>query len=135
MASFAFTDAFILLNAVQMSTMATKLTIKTSAAELDNTAFGATYHTRIGGLKDYTVDIEFNEDFAAGQADVLIFPLLGTVVAIEVRATSGARSVTNPAYVGNVLIKEHVPLDGKVGDLANFAVSWPGSGTLTRLTS
>lgn len=118
-----------------MSAMATKVTLKTSAAELDNTAFGATYHSRIGGLKDYTVDIEWNTDFAAAQTDALLFPLLGTVVALEVRATSGARSATNPAYTGSVLIKDYVPLDGKIGDLANSASSWPGTGTLSRLTS
>ena len=135
MANFALLDAYLLINTVNMSAMAKKVTIKTSAAELDYTFFSSTYHSKIGGLKDWSVDIDFNQDFAAAQADVLLFPLLGTVVAFEARPTSGARSATNPAYTGNILIKEYVPLDGAVGDLADFSVNWAGSGTLTRATS
>src|SRR5713226_10044292 len=117
-ATFSFTDGFLLLNTVNMSAMARQLVLKTSAAELDNTAFGATYHSRIGGLKDGQIDLTFNQDFAASQTDALLFPLLGTVVTFEIRPTSAARSTTNPAYTGSVLISAYDPLDGKVGDLA-----------------
>lgn len=129
------TDAFILLNGVNMSAMARSLVLKTSAAELDNTAFGNTYHSRIGGLKDGQIDIEWNQDYAAAQEDALIFPLLGTVVTFEVRPTSAARSATNPAYTGSVLISDYSPLDGKVGDLAVNKSTWKTTGTITRATS
>lgn len=135
MAEFAFTDGFLLLNAVNMSAMAKKIIIKASAAELENTTFGATYRSRIAGLKDYQLDIEWNQDFAASQVDVLLFPLFGTVTTFEVRPTSAARSVTNPAYTGSVLISDYSPLDGAVGDLAMLAVSWKGAAPLLRQTS
>lgn len=135
MANLALTDAYLLINAVNMSAMARKVILKTSAAELDNTAFSQTYHSRIGGLKDWSVDIEWNQDFAAAQVDPLLFPLLGTVTTIEVRPTSAARSVTNPAYTGSVLIKDYVPVDGAVGDLAKSTTAWPGATTLARQTS
>lgn len=112
--------------------MASKVTVKTSAAELDNTAFGATYHSRIGGLKDGELAIEWNQDFAAAQVDATIFPILGSVVTFEVRPTSGARSSTNPAYTGSVLISDYSPLDGKVGDLAVNGSTWKTTGTITR---
>ncbi len=135
MATFSFTDGFLLLNAVNMSAMARQLVLKTSAAELDNTAFGATYHSRIGGLKDGQIDVEWNQDFAAAQVDVLLFPLLGTTVTFEVRPTSAARSATNPAYTGSVLISDYTPLDGKVGDLAVNKSTWKTTGTITRAIS
>src|SRR6266852_1806235 len=135
MATFSFTDGFLLLNAVNMSAMARQLVLKTSAAELDNTAFGATYHSRIGGLKDGQIDVEWNQDFAAAQVDVLLFPLLGTTVTFEVRPTSAARSATNPAYTGSVLISDYTPLDGKVGDLALNKSTWKTTGTITRAIS
>jgi hypothetical protein len=136
MANFALTDAYLLINAVNMSTMARKVTLKTSAAELDNTAFGGGgYHSRIGGLKDWSLDIEWNQDFAASQVDPLLFPLLGTVSAVEIRPTSGARSATNPAYTGSVLISDYVALDDQVGELAKGTTSWKGATTLTRATS
>lgn len=135
MATFSATDYDILVNAQNMSAMATSATLNISVAELDNTAFGSTYHSRIGGLKDGKLDIEWNQDFTAAQVDALLQPLLGTVVSFELRPTSGARSATNPAYTGSVLISNYTPLDAKVGDLANLKTSWPTSGTILRQTS
>lgn len=135
MAQFVFTDGYLLINAVNMSAMATKITLKTSAAEHMTTTFGSTYETRIAGLKDYSLDLEFNQDMAATAVDGLLFPLLGTVQTFEVRATSAAASTTNPAYRGSVLINDYTPLDGKAGDLAVTGASWKGTGTLLRQTT
>lgn len=135
MGTFALTDEFVLINAQNMSAMIKKGGIKVTTTELDDTAFGDTYHSRLGGLKDYTLDFDFNQDFAAAQVDALLWPLLGTVVSFEIRPTSAARSATNPAYLGTVLIKEYTPVDGTAGDLAASTVSWPGASTLTRATS
>jgi hypothetical protein len=133
MATFAFIDGTITVNAVNMSPMITSVSLKVQADELEDTAFGDTYRSRLGGLKDWSVDIDFNQDFAAAQVDATLFPLLGTVVTVTVKATSAANSATNPQYSGSVLVKEYTPLDGGVGDLAKTSVSWPGAGTLTRL--
>lgn len=135
MATFAATDYDILINSVNMSPMARSASLPLTAAELDNTAFGSTFHSRIGGLKDAKLDIEWNQDFAAAQVDALLFPLFGTVTTFELRPTSGARSATNPAYTGSVLISQYTPIDAKVGDLATLQTSWPTSGTISRLTA
>ena len=135
MASFAFTDARVELNSVNLSTFVRSVTVNVEAEDLEDTAMGDTYRSRIGGLKDWSVDIEWNQDFAASAVDVTIFPLLGTVVAIKVRPTTSAISATNPEYQGNVLINEYNPMDGSVGDLATTSTSWPGAGTLTRATA
>ncbi len=135
MATFSATDYDILINAVNMSPMARSATLPITAAELDNTAFGSTYKSKIGGLKEAKLDIEWNQDFAAAQVDALLFPLFGTVTTFELRPTSGARSATNPAYTGSVLISQYTPLDAKVGDLAILKTSWPTSGTVLRQTS
>lgn len=115
--------------------MATSASLPITVAELDNTAFGATFHSRIGGLKDAKLDIEWNEDFAAAQVDALLWPLLGTVVSFEIRPTSAIRSATNPGYTGSVLISQYTPIDSKVGDLANLKTSWPTSGAILRQTA
>ena len=135
MATFAFIDCRLEVNAVIMSAMATSVTLKVSADELEDTAFGDIYRSRLGGLKDWSVDIDFNQDFAASQVDQTLFPLLGTVVTVKVRPTSAAISVTNPEYSGSVLITEYTPLDGGVGDLAKTSVSWPGAAPLARATT
>jgi len=134
-ASFAFTDASVTINSVDLSDHVRSVTLNIEAEDLEDTAMGDTFRSRIGGLKDWSIDIEFNQDFAASEVDATIFPLLGTVVAVEVRPTSSSVSSTNPKFSGNVLVSEYNPLDGSVGDLATTSVSWPGAGALTRATS
>lgn len=135
MASFAFTDASVVINAVDLSDHVRSVTLNVEAEDLEDTAMGDTYRSRIGGLKDWSIDVEFNQDFAASEVDATIFPILGTVVTVTVKPTSAAVGATNPSYSGSVLISEYNPLDGSVGDLATTSVSWPGAGTLTRATS
>lgn len=133
MATFAFINGVCKIGGVDMSTMVSKITLKTSAAEIKNTAMGATYDARVGGtLKDGSLELTFNQDFAAAQVDATLWPLLGTLATFDVRADAGARSATNPSYTGTVFIKEYMPLDGKVGDLDTLSVSWPTSGVITR---
>lgn len=135
MASFAFLDCRLEINSVVMSGFATSASIKIEADDQENTPFGNTYRTRIAGLKDWSLDIDFNADFAASAVDQTIYPLIGTLTTIKIRPTTAAISTTNPEYTGTVLVTEYTPLDGSVGDVAQVSVSWPGSGTLTRNTT
>lgn len=135
MASFAFTDGRLEVNAVVLSTFCRGVTLNLSADELEDTAFGDTYRSRLGGLKDWSVAPEFNQDFAAAAVDVTLFPLLGTVVTCKVRPTSGTITTTNPEYSGSVLISQYNPFGNSVGDLATVSVTWPGAGTCARATT
>jgi hypothetical protein len=132
MGAFALLDAKVVINSVNLSDHITKTTINTKAGDLETTAFGATYKARIGGLKEWSAAVEFNQDLAASSVDVTMFALLGTVVTFTAKSTSGANAATNPEYQGSVLITEYTPIDGSVGDLAKTSVSWPGTGTLVR---
>lgn len=135
MASIAFTDADVRVNAVNLSTFVRQVTLNVTADELEDTAMGDTYRSKIGGLKDWSVTVEFNSDFAAGAVDATLWPLLGTVTAFLVKPTSAANAPTNPQYSGNVLVSQVSPVGNSVGDLGTVSVTWPGAGTLTRLTA
>lgn len=135
MATFAFIDAYVTVNSVDLSDDVRQVTLTVSADELDDTAMGDTFRSRIGGLKDWSVSLEFNSDFAASQVDATLWPLLGTTTTIAIRPTSGSKSATNPEYTGSVLVSQVNPLGNGVGDLATVSVQWPGAGTLTRATS
>lgn len=135
MTVLAFTDAYVTVNSVNLSDHVRQVTLNVSADELDTTAMGSTYRARIGGLKDWTVTVEFNNDYAASNVDATLWPLLGTTTTIAIRATSGAKSATNPEYSGSVLVSQLAPVGGSVGDLATTSVTWQGAGTLTRATS
>lgn len=135
MGSFAFVDARVEINSVDMSAFVRQVTLKAEVAELDDTAFGDDAHSRLGGLKDWSVDLEFNSDFAASAVDATLWSLFGTLTTIKIRPTSDAIGTTNPEYSGSVLVREVNPMGNSVGDLATVSVSWPGSGTLSRATS
>jgi hypothetical protein len=133
MTILVLTDVKVQINAVNLSDHATSLTLTIDVDEQETTAFGTSgFRSRVGGLKDGKLDVEFNEDFAASNVDATIWAALGSVVAFTAKATSVTTSATNPEYQGFVLINSHVPIDGSVGDLAKTKVSWPTSGAITR---
>lgn len=135
MATFAFIDAVVTVNSVDLSDWVTSVSLSTSADELDDTAMGDTYRSRIGGLKDWSVTVEFNQDFAASIVDATLWPLLGSTTALTLKPTSSATSATNPQYSGTVLVSQYPVFGNAVGDKATVSVTWPGAGTLSRATS
>lgn len=135
MAASVLLDVKVTVNAVNLSTFCTSATLSIDVDDQETTAFGSTYKSRIGGLKDAKLDLEFNQDLAASAVNQTIQPLVGTVVAFTLKQSSGTTSATNPEWQGNVLISEYTPLDGGVGDLSKFKVSWPTSGALVYATS
>jgi hypothetical protein len=124
-ATFAFTDARVEVNSVDLSDWCTGVTLPIQYDALEDTAFGDSARSRLAGLQDSTIQIQFNQDFAAGAPDATIMAADGTVVVIKVRPTSSAIGATNPEYVGSYLISEHQPFGNSVGELATFSVSWP----------
>lgn len=136
MASFVLTNAFCLLNAVDLSDHVRSVKVNYKADTPENTAMSQTTKNRLPGLKDWEMDIEFNQDFAAAKVDATLFPLVGAAAfAIEVRPDAGARSVTNPAYTGNALLADYPPLGNKVGEVAISTIKLMGTGALARQTS
>ena len=129
------TDAYINISSNVVSDHGNKVELNVTVEDKDTTTFGQTYKTRVGGLKDGTVGLEFIQDFSASQLDSIFWPLLGTVVTFEIRPTSGARSATNPAYTGSILIAEWKPLSGAPGAVVPVSVSFKTSGTVLRQTS
>ena len=80
MAELVLTDAFISIAGSDLSDHFTSVTIETSSELQTATAFGDEWMTRIGGLKDWSVSADFNQDFDAGELDATLWPLLGTNV-------------------------------------------------------
>jgi hypothetical protein len=103
--------------------------------EIDTTSFGSSFRTRIGGLRDGSVSLDFHQDFGAGAVDSLLYPLMGTLVDVKIAPTSGTVTATNPEYRFSALVTQYQPFAGAVGDLATLSVTWPVSGTVTRATA
>ncbi len=114
-----------------------QITINYSAELKDGTAMSLTGRKQLGGLKDWSADIEFFQDYAASKVDATIFSLVGTQTAFEFRADSGSRSTTNPGFTGNGIISDYKPIAGTVGDAAMAPIKVQGSDgvPLARQTS
>lgn len=126
MAIFALTDALVIVNGVTLSDHANQVTVEDTRDSIDITAFGATSKAVTKGLGDAKITIQFFQDFASGKTHATLQPLIGTStpVTIEVRATSSARSATNPAALMSGLLMNYNMLSGSVGDATQISAEF-----------
>lgn len=120
MPQIVYTDAFVHINGVDLSNRVRQVTLTYEAEMLDNTAMGTSgTRSMIPGLKNWTLSVEFYQDFAAGSVDATLFPLIGAAAfPIRVRpVNASAISATNPEYQGNAVLESYPPLTGEVGAL------------------
>jgi hypothetical protein len=97
---------------------------------VETTAFGSTARTRVGGLLDNSVSIDFQQDYAAANVEATIRPLIGALGTVVIKPNGTATSPTNPSYTFLALVTEWQSVNGAVGDLATASVTWPISGTV-----
>ena len=135
MAKFVATDYDITIGGTDFSASLAAVTLDVSADEQETTAFGATFRSRIGGLKDASVSLDFHQDFGAASVDATLWPLLGGTAQIVVKPTSSSVSATNPSYTFTALVTQYQPFASNVGDLATLSVTWPVTGAVTRGTA
>ena len=132
MAKFVTTDYAVTIDTEDFSSSINSVTLDISVEEQETTAFGNTSRTRIGGLKDGSVSLDFHQDFGADSVDATLFPLLGNTVTITLKPTSAATSATNPEYTFDCLVTQYQPFANAVGELATLSVSWPITGDVVR---
>lgn len=135
MGKFSATDYKITINGTNFSTNLNSVEFAIESDDLETTAFGGEWRTRVGGLKTGSVTLSFMQDFGAASVDATLFPLLNTLATVVVVPTSGSVSATNPSYTATCLVNQYSPFASSVGDIATLSVTWPVSGTVTRGTS
>jgi hypothetical protein len=137
MPRLVLTDASVVINGVDLSQFITSVGLSSSEDVVDTTGMSsAGARTRISGLQDNSLTLEFNQDFAAGGPEISINPvissLVGTNTTIVIKPTSAAVSATNPSYTMSAVVAEWQPLSGAVGELATISTTWPISGAITK---
>jgi len=136
MARIVLTNALVTVNAVDLSDYVASVTLNSSIDVVETTAFSSTAaRTRIGGLADNSISLEFHQDYASGEVEATIYPLIGTVTAVTVKPVNTTTSASNPLYTANALVSEWTPLNGAVGELATASVTWPVSGAIAKTTT
>jgi hypothetical protein len=111
------------------------VTINYSAELQDKTASGDATRDRIAGLKDWSITVSFNQDFASTDVDKFVWGLIGAESSnsyIDVRTKTTKATASNPRYHGRGLLESYSPLGQSVGDLVTFDLTFQAAGDLTR---
>ena len=137
MARLVLTDASVVVNGINLSEFITSVALSTSEDVIETTGMSSTgARTRLSGLADNSLALEFNQDFATSAPEVTInavgSSLVGTNVTVVIKPTSAAVGVANPSYTFSCVVAEWQPLSGAVGELATVSATWPISGTITK---
>lgn len=136
MARIVLTNAYVTINSVDLSDHISSVTLNSSIDVVETTAFSTTAaRTRVGGLADNSITLEFHQDYASSSVEATIYPLLGSTTSVVVKPNGSTTSATNPSYTSTVLVSEWTPLNGAVGELATASVTWPVSGAITKATA
>jgi hypothetical protein len=133
MARLVLTNAYISVGGVDLSDLVASVTLNSTFDVVETTAFSSTTaKTRVAGLADNSISLEFHQDYATGEVEQTIYPLLGTAAAVIVKPNGGTTGALNPSYTCSAIISEWTPLNGAVGELATASVTWPVTGAITK---
>ena len=133
MPRLVLTNAFISVGGVDLSDLVASVTLNSTFDVVETTAFSSTAaKTRLAGLADNSISLEFHQDYATGEVEQTIYPLLGTVATVIVKPNGSSTSAFNPSYTCSAVIAEWTPLNGAVGELATVSVTWPVSGQIVK---
>ena len=135
MATLVYTNAFIQINAVDMSSHASEVSLNYASEMQDETAMGDSTRVRKGGLKDWSVDITWHQDFSAGAVDATLFSLVGTTVCMEMRPQNICSTAKSPIFSGIGVIESYNPMGGSVGALLDAPTTIQSAGDLSRATA
>lgn len=135
MAKFAATDYKVTVNGSNLSQNLNSVELSIESDDLETTAFGGEWRTRVGGLKSGSLTLSFLQDFGASSVDATLYPLFNTLATVVITPTSGSVTSTNPSYTAVALVNQYMPFASSVGDIATLSVTWPTSGTITRATA
>ena len=126
MAVFAFTDASVVINTINLSTFVTSVTVNYEKDSVETTAMGATGHVMTGGLQNLSVTVEFNNDQAAASVLETLYSAVGSganTLVIKNLSTG----TPNPTFtISNAFLAASTPVNGAVGELSKQSVTFTG---------
>jgi hypothetical protein len=123
------------VNAVDLSSLVSSVSISRSFDELEVTAMGDSGHKFIKGLEASSITIDFFNDEATSKTLQTLNSVWGTNTTVTVKQTSAIVSATNPLYTMTCLVNNITPINGAVGDISTQSVTWNVSGVIAVTTS
>ena len=135
MAVYLSNGVVLTVNAVDLSSLVSSVTINRSFEELPITAMGDSGVKAVKGLETSSISIEFYNDEATSKTLQTLNSLWGTSTTVTVKQTSATVSATNPLYTMSCLVNNTTPVNGAVGDLSTQSVTWNVNGTIAVTTA
>lgn len=140
MATINYRNAALWLNGVDLSGAVESASISYGAEMLDETAMGDDTRINKGGLKTWSLELNFHQDFTTStspgaQVDSTLWPLVGTTTCFDLRPLNQDSSGINPRWVGIGVVETYNPLGGSVGSLLDAACTIQSASSLARYTS
>jgi hypothetical protein len=123
------------VNAVDLSSLVSAVTINRTFDELEVTAMGDSGHKFVKGLEASSITIDFFNDEATSKTLQTLNTVWGTSTTVTVKQTSAATSASNPLYTMSCLVNNITPINGAVGDLSTQSVTWNVNGTIAVTTA
>jgi len=125
------------VNAVDLSTLVSSVTLNRTFDELEVTAMGDSGHRFVKGLEASSITIDFFNDEATSKTLQTLnsSSVWGNNVTVTLKQSSAATSATNPLYTMTCLVNNTTPINGAVGDLSTQSVTWNVSGTIVITTA
>ena len=130
MAVYLSNGVSVTVNAVDLSSLVSAVTINRTFDELEVTAMGDSGHKFVKGLEASSVTIDFFNDDASAKTLQTLQAAYGTSVTVLIKQTSAAVSATNPSYTMSCLVNNLTPVNGAVGDISTQSVTWTVNGTI-----
>jgi hypothetical protein len=123
------------VNAVDLSTLVSNVTINRSFDELEVTSLGDSGHRFIKGLEASSITIDFFNDADTAKTLQTLNTTWGTNVVVTFKQSSATTAPSNPLYTMTCLVNNITPVNGAVGDISTQSVTWNVSGTIVITTS
>jgi len=131
MGKFVFQNAYFAIDSTAavnrvLSTYVKSITLNYSRAEVDSTCMGDEGIARMAGLRDWSMDLEFAQDYGSSAVDRVMFGALGSTAAtatVWFSPTTNAISASNPRYKGEGRVFEYTPASGSPGDFGTATAS------------
>lgn len=126
------TDAFVSIGARNVSNWVRSVSLVLTADLPEATGMGDGAKVKLAGLKDWSAQITFNQDFGYERIDWLLFDFLknGTKKQLVLRPTQSIASYENPDIYGDCVLASYPIVAGEVGSALETQISLFAAGDL-----
>lgn len=129
-----FWNGYLLLGgANDFSDHVKEITLSFGHEVLDLTCMSNATKINAAGIKNWQVDVTFEDDLADDDLDEVLHGYVGAAAfALAFRVDSGAISTSNPEYQGNVVLGSPYTIGGAHGAPLRKTITFVSAGDLTR---